>query len=171
MVPRHGMDFFRLISIKVPGIAGGNTQTVFTFPDIGDLRYARTLWLNVYCAEDQAVSWPENVANIPVAQLPLCSIVLNTNDPEKENEGADGRFTSTIDSIRYMPLAAIHNIDSNGGTPWSFQTPMFRNTWVVWQKSSIYIAPGGLGNTTDLAITLGVWYTFFNLQGKPVKRT
>ena len=165
------MYFFRTITLKIPGIAGGNKGTSFTFPDIGDLRYARTLALEIYCAEDVAYAFPEAVPVIPVAQLPLVSLVLNTNDPEKTNQGADGRFTSTVDSQRWLPGAAIHRVNSNGATPTVFELLRYSNLWITWEKSSVQLAPGGLNNTSDVCIYLGVWYTFFNIEGKEVKRT
>jgi len=165
------MYFFRTVTLKIPGIAGGNKGTSFTFPDIGDLRYARTLALEIYCAEDVAYAFPEAVPVIPVSQLPLVSLVLNTNDPEKTNQGADGRFTSTIDSQRWLPGSAIHRINSNGASPYVYELLRYSNLWITWEKSQVQIAPGGLNNTTDICIYIGVWYTFFNIEGKEVRRT
>ena len=168
---KHGFTFFRTITLKIPGIAGGNKGTEFSFPDLGDLRYARTVALEVYCAEDSAYAFPEAVPVMPVAQLPLVCLVLNTNDPEKNNQGEDGRYTSTIDSVRYWPLSALHRINSNSSTPYVYEMLRWANTWIVWEKSTVKIAPGGLNNTSDLCIYLGIYYTFFNVDGKPVKRT
>ena len=165
-------SFYRTITLKIPGIPGGNKGTEFSFPDIGDLRYARTVSIDSYCSEDMAVAFPEAVPLISGTQLPSCCLVLNTNDPERKNQGSDGRFTSTIDSIRYLPLTSIHRSNVfNGSVPSVWESYEFGNTWIVWEKSTIRVAPGGFNNTTDICVYLGVWYTFFNTDGKEVKRT
>jgi len=168
---KNEKSFFRLVTLKIPGVSGGNKGTSFSFPDIGDLRYARTQAIEIFFAEDLAYAFPEAVPVAPISNLPKISLVLNTNDPERTNQGADGRFTSTVDSQRWLPAAAIHRISSNGTTPFVYELASYHNLWITWEKSFIQLAPGGFNNTTDLAVVLGVWYTFFNIDGKEVKRT
>jgi len=164
-------SFFRLITLKIPGVSTGNKGTTFSFPDIGDLRYARTQSVEIFFAEDLAYAFPEAVPVVPISYLPIISLVLNTNDPEKTNQGADGRFTSTVDSQRWLPAAAIHRVNSNGTSPYVYDLASYHNLWITWEKSFIQLAPNGLNNTRDQAIVLGVWYTFFNIEGKEVRRT
>lgn len=175
-----GNSYFRLVTLKIPGIAGGNTGTQFTFEDQADIRYARTLHLEVYFANDLAFAQPEAVPNIPDAQANLCSLVLETNDPDditmvggEKSKGHSGRFTSTTQTQKWLPLTAIHRVQSTAAiaAPFVRQLLHYKDLYITWQKSYLAIAPGGLGNATDIALVLGVWYTFIDEKGKPIKRT
>lgn len=171
-----GNSYFRLVTLKIPGIAGGNTQTQFTFVDQADIRYARTIHLEVFLQNDLTHAFPENVPNIPDAMASKCVLVLETNDPDDitHSKGEQGRFQSTTQTQKWLPLAAIHRTQTQNGAlsaPFVRQLLEYKDLYITWQKSYLQVAPGGFGNTTDIALVLGVWYTFIDLQGKPIKRT
>jgi hypothetical protein len=167
-------SFFRLVTLKIPGIAGaGNVGTNFEFPDIGDLRYARTQSIESYSREDLAYSFPEPTQVIPLSQFPLVTLIFNSNDPDKtaKEQGEHGRFSTTIDSQRWVPLVTLHPV-YNGTTGANVMfNKFYKDLYIVWQKSQANIAPGGLANTTDQAIVLGIYYTFTDIKGIPYQRT
>lgn len=170
-----GNSFFRLVPLVIPGIAGGNTGTQFTFPDIGDLRYARTVALEVFFAKALAVCQPSLTPVVPDSQANLITFIFNSNDPDKADaqQGENGRFNTTIDSQRWLPATAINRVQTTdtSGAPFVRQLMRFKDLYIVWDKSMVQLAPGGLANTTDLAVVLGVHYTFINLRGEAYKRT
>lgn len=169
-------SFFRLVTLKIPGIVGGNKQTSFEFPDIGDLRYARTTALECYFANDLAYSMPEQIAVIPDNQANLLTLILNSNDPDKDakQQGDDGRFNTTLDSQRWLPAVSIHRVQNiaAGSASFTRELQTFKDLYIVWDKSSLNVGgANGLNNTTDLAFVLGVYYTFINKKGVAYKRT
>lgn len=167
-------SFFRLVTLKIPGIAGGNQQTIFTFPDIGDLRYARVTALETFFRNDLAKAFPENIDVIADADAAKCVLILNSNDPDKtdEQQGKEGRFSTTLDSQRWLPATAIHRTQNQAGGSASFirQLMMFKDLYIVWDKSQLVLS-SALANTTDVAFVLGVHYTFISTKGVQIKRT
>lgn len=170
-----GNSFFRLVSLIIPGIVGGNTGTNFTFPDIGDLRYARTVALETFFQASLSYAQPQPAPVVADSFAPAITFIFNSNDPDKTDaeQGANGRFNTTIDSQRWIPATALNRIQTTGtnGAPFVRQLMRFKDLYIVWDKSQVQLAPGGLGNTADVAIVLGVHYTFINLAGQPYKRT
>lgn len=157
-------------------MAGGNLGEQFSFQDQADLRYARTLHLECYFANSLQVSFPEKVPVIPDALANKCVLVLETNDPDDitKSKGAAGSFTSTTQTQKWLPLTALNRVQSTNigaNAPFVRQLMTYKDLYITWQKSFLQLAPGGFGNTTDLALVLGVWYTFLTEQGKPINRT
>jgi len=171
-----GNSFFRLVTLKIPGIAAGNTGQQFDFTDQADIRYARVLHLEAFFQNDLAFSFPEPLPVIADVLANKCALVLETNDPDDltgEKTNAPGRFTSTTQTQKWLPLTAIHRVQSQGGilsAPFVRQLLSYRNLYITWQKSFLNVAPGGLGNTVDIALCLGVWYTFIDIHGKAIQR-
>lgn len=165
-------DYYRQVVITIPGIAGGNTGSDFTFNDQPDLRYARMIAMEAYFAEDLSHAQPQPVPVIPGALAPKVSLVFRTNDPDDltKKKGANGQFTGTLDTIQWLPLTAIHLSQSFGTAPGAFvrNAIAWRDRYIVWQNSHVKIAPGGLGNTTDVSIVLGCYYSFLNTEGKEI---
>jgi len=174
----EGKSYARLVTLKVPGVPGGNASTTLTFPMQQDIRYARIQAIEAYFASDMAVAQPETIAVLPDNLASKVSLVLETNDPDDmgHTKGKDGRFSSTTQTTKWLPLPAFHRMQNQNvasGSNSSFVRYLFeyKDLYVSWEKSFVMIAPGGLGNTTDLAIVLGVWYTFIDKEGKAIKRT
>jgi hypothetical protein len=178
----RGHSYFRQVNLTIPGIAGpGNTGVQFTFADQPDLRYARTTGLVIYTASDLAICQPDNVAVLTDALLPKVTLVLETNDPDdiitveptattsgKKTKGEAGRFTGTLDTIQWLPASQIHINQNSSNNSFVRQMIGWKDRYIVWQKSHAVIASGGLANTTDLAICLGVFYTFIDEFGFPI---
>ena len=172
----EGASYYRQVVLKIPGIAGpGNVGTSFQFDDQPDLRYARIQAMEAYTASALSVAYPEPSVVLPDAQAKLVTFVFETNDPDdvKHQKGADGRFQSTLQTVKWLPFTAINRLQNQATNTASFvrQLVPFKDLYITWQKSFINIAPGGLANTVDTAIVLGVWYTFLNKQGKEIVRT
>jgi hypothetical protein len=171
----YGFSFFRMVTLKVVGIPGGNTQTVIAFnnTNTADLRFARIQAMEVYWENDMSHAQPENTPVISDIISNKMSLVFETNDPDDTTKakGKDGRFTGTSQTQKWIPANALHRMQSTNGAPFVRQLMLFKDLYVTWEKSFLQIAPGGLNNTTDLAFCLGVYYTFLNTEGKPIPRT
>lgn len=177
---QQNVSYFRLVNLTIPGIAGGNTGVDFTFADQPDIRYARTTGIAAVFANDLSHTQPDTVPIVADVLAPKFTLVLETNDPDdpvimKGSEktklkGHAGRFTGTLDTIQWMPLTMIHINQNFGTSPASFVRQMihWKDRYIVWQKSHLKVAPGGVGNTTDVAICLAVFYSFIDEFGKPI---
>lgn len=174
----QGNSYFRMVNLKIPGVAStGNTGTLFNFPDQPDIRYARTTGIVAFTHTDINTCFPDNVAVLADADIGKVTLVLETNDPDdmfkagsttQKQKGEAGRFTGTLDTIQWLPLSMIHVVQGAAGVPFVRQVVHWKDRYIVWQKSQIQIAPGGLANTTDVAICLGLFYTFIDEFGKPI---
>lgn len=174
-------SYFRLVTLVIPGVAGaGNIGTSFTFADQPDLRYARLQGMVFLTDADMITAQPESTPVVSAAQIAKLSFVFRTNDPDdqvkkgmppnsdQKAQGALGRFTGTLDTIQWIPASLLHINQSNtgGGQP-SFVRQMihWKDRYLIWQDSTLKVSPGGLANTTDVAVVLGVFYTFVGTHG------
>lgn len=179
-------SYFRLIYKIIPGVAGGNIGQDYTFDDQPDIRYARLQGLCFYTDADVAVAFPTSTPLVSAALIQNISFTFFTNDPDEyplkdqatgkavkdpdaKASGELGRFSGGQDTIEWIPASTLHVNQSNtaGGQP-SFVRQMihWKDRYVVWQKSKIKFAPGGLGNVNDVAIAIGCWYTFMSPNGQ-----
>lgn len=182
---QSNVGYFRQVFLTIPGVAGGNTQVDFTFQDQPDIRYARMTGLVAYFANDMAVAFPAGPNVIGDNLANRVALVLQTNDPDDpvipdprrsgkktKAKGIAGRFTGTLDTIQWIPLTQLHVNQSfgPGPAPASFVRQMihWKDRYVIWDKSHVVIAPGGLGNTTDICICLGAFYSFLDEFGDPI---
>lgn len=177
----HDAGYYRQVVKIIPGVAGGNTQQDFTFDDQPDLRYARMLSMRFYTSDDLAYSQPAVVPVVAPQFVPNISFVFRTNDPDdlpmtgpnvpagKKAGGADGRFTSTLDTIQWIPASDLHVSQAFGTPQASFvrEAIFWRDRYIIWQTTHIKLALP-LNNTTDVAIVLGCFYTFLNSKGEPI---
>lgn len=175
-----GASYFRLVTKIIPGVAtaGGNTGTEFSFADQPDIRYARLQGMVFLTDQDMSIAQPETAPLVSAAQIGNISFVFETNDPDdfpktggkpgEKSQGNDGRFGTTLNTIEWIPASLLHINQGTGlaGSP-SFVRQMiqWKDRYIIWQKSKIKWAPGGPGNTTDIAVCLAVFYTFTNSQG------
>ena len=175
-LPGEKADYYREVILVVPGVAGGNTGANFTWLDQPDIRNARMIGMEAYFSSDLAYCFPNNVAVIPDNKANLVTLIFETNDPDDidyKRGGTPGNFTGTLNTIQWLPLTALHvQQTQNGATSGSFRRSMifWKNRYIIWQKSQIQLAPGGLNNTTDVAIVLGCYYSFLSEGGKPLPR-
>lgn len=166
------------MTLKIPGMPGGNKQTQFQWTDQADIRYARTLCLEAYFANDLAYAYPEILPVVTDNMAPSCLITLETNDPDDltgHKTISPGRFGNTTQTQKWLPATAIHRIQSQAGpqsAPFVRQLLQYSNLYITWQKCYLTVTtPNGFNNTTDIAFCLGCWYTFIDRNGKEIQRT
>ena len=70
---------YELVELLVPGVAGGQTQTQWSFPDLPKLRYTSLLAMETFGVDTQTVS-PNNVATPTAAILQKSYLVLYANE-------------------------------------------------------------------------------------------
>lgn len=162
-------DYFYLVTLVIPGVAGGNTQTEFAFEDQPDIRFARTSVIEIFFAEDLTHAQPQPTPVIPGNLANKISFNFQTNDPDlpvPQNE-VPGRGSGTLDTIQWIPGTRLHLIQNNNALAAGWvRGPIFWNDrYVIWQKSKMKVSPGGFGNTTDIAVVLGVHYTWLTKKG------
>jgi hypothetical protein len=172
--------YFRVVTKIIPGVAGGNAGANFTFDDQPDLRNARLLAMCFLTDQDMLQAPQTNTPVTSAVNINKISFNFMTNDPydfEKKGkpgekvQGEQGRFTGTLETIQYMPASLLHINQTGGvapaGTPSFVRQPiMWYDRYIIWQKSEILISGGGLLNTSDVAICLGVYYSFYDNKGQ-----
>ncbi len=196
-----GKAHFRAVEVKI--LASENNQTQIKFEDQSDIRYARVVAMETYFQTDLRRSQPSNYLVIDGVQASYCSVILETNDaddtghfllnpetgepqfkdgkkiwvPSKSAQG-NGRFTSTQQNQKYLPLTALHRIQNAGSSassivgpdPFTRQLQTFYNMYVSWDKCILQIANGGLNNSVNQAVVLGVYYSWLDINGKRITR-
>lgn len=180
-------SYYRQVVIKVPGVTpGGNTSPIITFGPQNDLRNARILAVTTYFASALAFAQPQS--SLPVVDdsfSPFITFKFETNDPDdvKKVKGIPqtiekgGGFSGTLDTIKWIPAADIQVINgfptAAGVSPAPFVRNHieWKNRYIVWETSGAWITGGGLKNTTDLAIVLGVYYTYLTEDGLEIVRS
>lgn len=131
----------KLIEIPILTTDANNPQ--IKIPDQPDLRFARITSIESIFQSDLKYSQPSGYLNITGTQAALCSLTLETNDPDdtgywavnpqtgepiigrdgkqiwvkpKNAQDTSGRFTSTQLNQKNIPLTDIHRI-CNPGSP------------------------------------------------------
>lgn len=142
----------QLIELVVPGVAGGNTNSIFQFPDQPFLRQKFIISVRVFNIIDVPLS-PLNNALVSVANMASAYLTLYGNDPE--NNGANPTFGNWMQSIPLVSLHSQANGLANGG--FVYNPVQFKPRPIQWEKSSISV-PVALNNTTNLSFLLLVGY-------------
>lgn len=165
----NGIGKARLLEIKIPA---NSTQPTIPIGTQDDLRYARILGIEVLTASDLAVTYPGNLPVLPDDNLKQVMLILETNDADDWDgkQGANGRFSMTGQNFKYIPLASFHRSQNASGNSFVRQMFEFSNIFITWEKSFL-VMPVALGNTTDIAIAINVYYTFRNIEGKLINRS
>lgn len=162
-----------------------STQTVILIPDQPDLRYARVLNIEAYTVSDLSNSLPSGYPVIADNLINKIALTLETNDADVDpefntlnkvnsqgvSEQTPGRFTSTQQNYQFMPLASLHNIQNASNNAFQRAVRYYPDMYVTWQKCQLLIAPGGLGNNANIAVVLGITYTWLTVSGKMIPRT
>jgi len=89
-----------------------------------------------------------------------------------------GRFASTQQNIKYLPLASLHRIQNAGsfGAPLPGPDPFVRelmtfyNMYLSWDKCFLQITNGGLGNTINKGVAIVAYYSWLDINGKRIQR-
>lgn len=181
-----GFPHYKLI--EIPILAGQATLPQVPFPDQPDLRYARVLAIDTYTRTTLAASFPSSYPIITGLDISKISIVLETNDPDDvkwtDDKGkvhdprtalGNGRFTNTQQNVKYMPLAMLNRVQNAGTSgiapdPFVRQLMEFDNLYISYDKCFLAISGAGLGNTSTVAVVLGIYYTWLDINNRPISR-
>ena len=132
---------FEFVEIAVPGVVGGQTQTLFNFPDLPKLRYTSLQAMSIYTA-GTITATPNNFAPVTTAILQRSYLVLYANDRQ---------------DLYRIPLLEFNRFQNSANDPFVRQMYEFPGQKVTWDKSFIQIASAP-GNTTNLAFAFGIYY-------------
>ena len=191
-------------AIEIPILSTQANQTQIKFPDQPDLRYARIVAIETVFFGDQAFSQPSNYQVVDGTDARKISVVLDTNDPDdtgywkvdpetgrpivkdgqpiwvppKMAQHTAGRFTSTQQNQKYLPLACLHRVQNAGSAtsailgpdPFVRDLQTFFNMYVSWDKAFLQMQNGGLGNVVNKAVVLIAYYSWLDINGMPIPR-
>jgi len=132
---------FEFVEIFVPGVAGGQTQTLYNFPDLPKLRYTSLQAISIYTA-GTITATPSNYAPVTTTILQKSYLVLYANDRQ---------------DLYRIPLLEMNRFQNSANDPFVRQLFEFPGQKVTWDKSFIQIASAP-ANTTNLAFAFGIYY-------------
>lgn len=158
----------RLVELKIPA---GNTNLIIPFQDQSDIRYARIIAIQVFTATDMVKTFPSSYPLITDANLLRCALVLETNDADEQpsKDMPAGRFRSTQQNQKYVPFAALHNVQNSTPAPFVRGEYLMKNTYITWEKSFVQLSES-LGNMADLGVAILVKYSWLDAKGNPIPR-
>lgn len=134
---------YELVELLVPGVAGGQTQTQFSFPDLPKLRYTALMALETFAVDTLTVS-PNNVALPSAAVMQKSYLVLYSNERQ--------------DLFRIPLISLIRTQATTGASaPFVRSLPEFSGQKITWDKSYVTIASAP-ANTTNISFVFGVYY-------------
>jgi hypothetical protein len=134
---------YELVELLVPGVAGGQTQTQFSFPDLPKLRWTALMALETFAVDTLTVS-PNNVALPSAAILQKSYLVLYSNERQ--------------DLFRIPLISLIRTQATTGASaPFVRSLPEFSGQKITWDKSYVTIASAP-ANTTNISFVFGVYY-------------
>lgn len=165
----RGIPQARLVNLVVPT---GYAAPVLSFPEQPDLRYARILGIEVLSAGALANSIPDQTVVIPDANLINVALTLETNDADdwSQHTGSNGRFGTTGQHIKYLPIALLNRTQTATPAPFVRQLFEFNNIYVTWEKSFVSFGTA-LGNGVPWAIPFMVYYTWRDIMGNLIAKT
>lgn len=145
--------FFENIEVLVPGVAGGQTQQKYNFPDEPQIRNTPILSIVVYSINTMTLS-PLTFQPLPsVAILKTAYLSLYTTDPNS------GEQKYGIDNLPLLELNYMQQGAAGNAEPHVIYMPEFVGQTVTWPKSFITLAAPP-NNTTNFVFLLGVRYSW-----------
>lgn len=190
--------------VEIPILTTQSAQSQIPFPDQPDLRYARIVAMEAIFNSDLAMSQPSNYQVVDGTDARKLTVILDTNDPDdtghwlvnpetgepilkngqhvwvppKMAQHTAGRFTSTQQNQKYLPLACLHRVQNAGSAtsailgpdPFVRDLQTFYNMYVSWDKAILQVQNGGLGNSVNKAVCLMVYYSWLDINNMPIPR-
>jgi hypothetical protein len=134
---------YELVELLVTGVAGGQTQTQWNFPDLPKLRYTSLLAMETFGSDTMSAS-PNNVATAANTILEKSYLVLYANERQ---------------DLYRIPLVSLVRTQAttSANTPFVRQLFEFNGSKVTWDKSYIQISSAP-ANTTNFSFIFGVYY-------------
>jgi len=136
---------YELIELVVTGVAGGQTQTRWNFPDLPKLRYTALQAISFFTAGTITAS-PLNNPLLPTSVLAKSYLVLYAND------------RTDLYRIPLLEMNRVQNLNAGVSDPFVRGLFEFNNQKVTWEKSYIEIASSP-ANTANQSFLLGVYYS------------
>lgn len=134
---------YELVELLVPGVAAGQTQTQWSFPDLPKLRYTSTLALETFGVDTMAVS-PNNVAAPTATILSKSYLTLYSNDRQ---------------DLYRIPLISLVRAQATNAATVPFTRALFelQGQKITWDKSFVTIASAP-ANVANFSFIFGVYY-------------
>jgi hypothetical protein len=132
---------YEFVEIQVPGVAGGQTNTQWNFPDLPKLRYTSLQAMTTYTAGTITAS-PTNVPPPATSILAKSYLVLYANERQ---------------DLYRIPLLELNRIQNSATDPFVRSLFEFGGVKVTWEKSYVQIASAP-ANTTNISFQFGVYY-------------
>jgi hypothetical protein len=132
---------YELVELVVPGVAGGQTGTRFSFPDLPKLRYTALQAITIFT--------PGTITASPIGNpLFAISVFKTAYLTIYANERQD---------LYRIPMLEMNRIQNSAVDPFVRGLFEFNNPKVTWDKS--YIELGGApNNTVNTSFLFGVYY-------------
>lgn len=139
------------VELIIPGVSGGNTQTVFNFVPQPYLQGKYVSSLEVLYPLDLPLSIG-GITLLESAHMANTFITLYFYNPDDKKDTVGGQF------IQNRPLVLFHRIN-NGTDPYVFAVPEMAGQQIMWEKSNIsFASTAPPNNTAQRVIVLDVGY-------------
>jgi hypothetical protein len=139
------------LELIIPGVAGGNTQTVFNFVPQPYLQDKYMSSLEVLFPTDIPLS-QSGATLLPSANLQNAFLTLYFYNPDNKDDTIGGQF------IQNRPLVLFHRL-SNGTDPFVFAFPEMAGQMIFWEKSFVsFASTAPPNNTAQRVIVFDVGY-------------
>jgi hypothetical protein len=147
-------DAYQAAEIIIPGVAGGQTQQTYSFPDLPYLRpaNARIKGIEIYTINTITKSPLTGTALATAANLQTGFLTLYG--------GIDG-VKQGNEIIQRVPLYKLNTVQNASTDPFSRSVFILNSMQVDWTKCNI-IFQTAPGNTTNVAVAFGVYFDFIN---------
>lgn len=132
---------YEFVEIVVPGAAGGQTGTRFSFPDLPKLRYTSLQAVSFYTAGSMTTT-PQNNPLFATSILKSCFLTLYSNERQ---------------DLYRIPVLELNRIQNSSTDPFIRGLFEFTNQKVTWDKSYVefFASPA---NTANTSVCFGIFY-------------
>lgn len=132
---------YELVELVVPGVAGGQTGTRFSFPDLPKLRYTALQAITIFT--------PGTITTSPIANPIFAISVFKT--------AYLTLYANERQDLYRIPLLELNRIQNSAVDPFVRSLFEFNNPKVTWDKSYIELGSAP-GNTVNTSFLFGVYY-------------
>lgn len=154
-------DAYQCVEVRLPGVAAGQTQTQFNFPD---LPYLRPRMAYIQAIEYYTLA---SVTNSPVSGTALPSLAISQKSSltiygsvvSVDRNGQPTYVKQGNQIVQQLPLLRLNNLQNATPDPFANQIFKMRDLEVDWTKTFVQIATAP-NNTTDMAFCFGVYFNF-----------
>jgi hypothetical protein len=145
-------DAYQAVEVRLPGVAAGQTQTQFSFPDLPYLR-PRMAWIQA-----MEVYTLASITNSPISGTALPSLAIMQKTAITIYGSVPG-VKQGNEIYQRMPILRLNNMQNATPDPFAQQIIKMNDLEIDWTKTMLTIATTP-GNTTDMAFVFGVYFNF-----------